>query len=103
LGSVNDTVLALVVHLAVPTVTVTHQFVPLGNPLSVKASEYCPGGIAVNEMARVIFFPLTTTIPEVGLAVYPDTAPTVNAYPVVLFSRLLNVMVEVARMCPASR
>jgi hypothetical protein len=76
--SVNTTDVVLE-DLGVPF-SVTEKVVPLGRPLSVKVTVYCPGGRAVKVIGTDWAAPATWTDPDEGLDVYPDTPPTVYAY-----------------------
>mgnify|MGYP006267746115 FL=1 len=58
---------------------VTDHGVPDGRPDSVNVTAYVGAVPLVNAIVCVTSAPWTVTLPEVGVAVYPDTAPTVYA------------------------
>ena len=75
--------------------SVTAQFVPDGSPLSVNVTAYVVAADAVNVIDFDTAAPFTVTLPELGLALYPETAPTVYVY--VPFASL-NVTVDVVEL-----
>jgi hypothetical protein len=83
-----------VVEDSVLPAKVTDHEVPLGRPLSVKVTLYSPGGIAVKVMDSEASAPLTTTLPDAGLEVYPATDPTEYVYVPFAFVKTIVLVVE---------
>ena len=90
--------IVLPVPLSVTALNVTDHVAPGESPLSMNVTVYVVGTTAVNVIVSATAAPFTVTDPEDGLAVYPDTGPTVNEY--VPFA-LVNVIVGVAEVAVA--
>ena len=59
---------------------VTHQRVPAGSPVSSNVTACAGGPVGEKVMLSLVAVPLTITASDSGLAVYPETVPTVNEY-----------------------
>jgi hypothetical protein len=69
-------VIVVVAELWVVPANVIDQLVPDANPLSLNVTAYCPGTVDTKTIPWLTGAPWTVTDPELGLAVYPVTAPT---------------------------
>jgi hypothetical protein len=86
--------IVLVVEDCVLPAKVTDHEVPDGNPVSVKVTVYVAADEDVKVMGSETSAPLTTTLPDAGLAVYPATEPTVYEYVPFAFVKTMDAVVE---------
>lgn len=92
MASVNA--IDVVVEERVDPLSVADHEVPEGRPDSVNVTVNVAADPLVNAIAFETAAPLTTTLPEVGFAVYPETVPIVNGYVPFFSENTTEVVVE---------